>query len=60
MKVFQKLNRFDRLMAAISFAESNEQNTAVHILEDTEQPKAKRRARKAPEKQNDNRPRLQM
>ncbi|MFP4225418.1 MAG: hypothetical protein ACLFRF_01705 [Desulfobacterales bacterium] len=60
MKLFQKLNPFDRLMAAISFAEANEQDTAIEITETPKRQEKGRRARKAPENRADNRERLQM
>jgi hypothetical protein len=60
MKLFQKLNFFDRVMAAVSFAELNESDTARGIMETGKNRKKQKRARKAPEKQADNRPRLQM
>lgn len=60
MKLFQKLNTFDKLMSAISFAEANEQDTAVEIMETTKRQEKRRRSRKTPEKRTDDRPRLQM
>jgi len=60
MKLFQKLNPFDRLMAAISFAEVNEKDTAIEIMDSQKRRKKSRRVRKTPENQADNRQRLQM
>ncbi|HMA85880.1 MAG TPA: hypothetical protein VKN73_09270 [Desulfosalsimonadaceae bacterium] len=60
MKLFQKLNPFDRLMAAISFAEANEQDTAIEITKNPKRREKGRRAKKAPENRADNRERLQM
>ena len=60
MKRLQQLNVFDRLMAAISFAEINETETAVKIMESEEQQRQGKRTQKAPEKQMDQRPRLHM
>ncbi|MBS3757832.1 MAG: hypothetical protein KGY61_04140 [Desulfobacterales bacterium] len=60
MKLFQKLNAFDRLMAAISFAEANEQSTAIGIMESKKRQEKRRQSRKAPEKRTDDRPRMQM
>ncbi len=60
MKLFQKLNLFDRLMAAISFAEVNEKDTAIEIMDSRKRQRKNRRARKAPEIRSDNRQRLQM
>ncbi len=60
MKLFQKLNAFDKLMSAISFAEANEQDMAIEIMESTKRQEKRRRSRKAPEKRTDDRPRLQM
>lgn len=60
MKLFQNLNFFDRLMAAISFAELDESGTAKAIMETEKSRGNRKRSRKAPEKQADNRPRLQM
>lgn len=59
MKRLQQLNVFDRLMAAISFAEVNEAGTAVKIMEGEKQIQRKR-AQKTPEKQVEQRPRLHM
>ncbi len=60
MRLFQKLNFFDRIMAAVSFAEADEYETARGIL-DTEKRRGKRRStRKTPEKRADDRPRIQM
>lgn len=60
MKLFQKLKAFDRLMSAISFAEANEQNTAIEIMESPKRREKRRQNRKAPEKRTDDRPRMQM
>lgn len=60
MKRLQQLNVFDRLMAAISFAEVNEAGTAVKIMEGEKQQRQRKRAQKAPEKQVEQRPRLHM
>ena len=60
MKRLQQLNVFDRLMAAISFAEGNEAGTAVKIMEGEKQQRQGKRTQKAPEKQVEQRPRLHM
>lgn len=60
MKRLQQLNVFDRLMAAISFAEINEADTAVRIMEGEKRQSQQKRSKKAPEKQADQRPRLHM
>ncbi|MBS3754497.1 MAG: hypothetical protein KGY56_02230 [Desulfobacterales bacterium] len=61
MKLLSKLNPFDRIMVAVTFAEVNESETARRIISDPETKTRKRRSRKAPEKQaTDNRQRLQM
>ncbi|HMA66263.1 MAG TPA: hypothetical protein VKO20_00455 [Desulfosalsimonadaceae bacterium] len=60
MKRLQQLNVFDRLMAAISFAEVNEAGTAVKIMEGEKQQRQRKRTQKAPEKQVEQRQRLHM
>lgn len=61
MKLFRKLRPFDRLMAAVSFAEANEAETALRIMEEARGARKRRHVRKAPEnRKEDNRPRLQI
>ncbi|MGM0454369.1 MAG: hypothetical protein ACQERN_14525 [Thermodesulfobacteriota bacterium] len=60
MKRLQQLNVFDRLMAAISFAEIHEADTAVRIMEGEKRQRRQQRSKKAPEKQADQRPHLHM
>ncbi|MFO7840187.1 MAG: hypothetical protein R6X08_11905 [Desulfosalsimonadaceae bacterium] len=60
MRLFEKLNRFQQIMAAISFAESNESETARAILEENKKQRKRRDVRKTPESREDNRTRLQM
>lgn len=60
MKLFQRLNPFDRLMAAISFAEGNEGQTASSIMETGKGRNKRPRTRKTPENQAENRQQLRV
>jgi hypothetical protein len=52
----KRLNRWDRIMMAITFAEAGEAETAREILDNTKQKRPGSRI----EKQNDNRPELRV
>ncbi len=60
MKLFKNLNAFDRMMAAISFAEGNEDQTAVAILESGKRRRKSLRVKKTPEQRTDKRQQLRM
>jgi hypothetical protein len=60
MKLFNMLNRFDKLMTAIAFAEANDPDTAMRIAEAPQCAKKQRTLRKSNEKQQDSRPRRRM
>jgi hypothetical protein len=59
MDNFKKLSRFDRLMAAITFAEAGEVKTAIEVMPEVRQ-KKKKRITKRPAKQADQRPTLRV
>ncbi|NOY69989.1 MAG: hypothetical protein GXP53_11000 [Deltaproteobacteria bacterium] len=60
MKIFKRLNFFDRLMAAISFAEAGEHKTAMKFMEaDTGKQKRRQKQKNARVRQ-DQRPAMRM
>lgn len=60
MKATSKINMFDRIMMAISFAEENEPGTALEILEADESKSNKNRPVSTVEKRPSNRPTLRV
>ncbi|MBW1895232.1 MAG: hypothetical protein JRI91_16310 [Deltaproteobacteria bacterium] len=52
---FKKLNKFDRLMAAITFAEAGETETAIQLM-DMGRKKRQKKIVKSSEKRIDQRP----
>ena len=55
MMGLKKLNTFDRIMAAITFAEAGEHKTAIRLMEQGQKKKQKRLVKKS-EKRADQRP----
>lgn len=60
MKGTSKINMFDRIMMAISFAEENEPETALAILEADERKSKKNRPGATIEKRPSNRPTMRV
>jgi hypothetical protein len=60
MKGTSKINMFDRIMMAISFAEENEPETALEILEGDERKSNKNRPGTTIEKRPSNRPTMRV
>ena len=60
MKLFRNLTRFDKLMAAVTFAEAGDAATSLRFLEKARGPEKQRRLRKKNETQPKARPRLRM
>lgn len=60
MKFLKRLNFFDRLMAAITFAEIGEHKIAIRFLEADRELRKRPEKRKRDEKRPDNRPVLRM
>ncbi|MBW1641599.1 MAG: hypothetical protein JRJ76_02045 [Deltaproteobacteria bacterium] len=56
---FKKLNKFDRLMAAITFAEAGESETAIKLMDQGQKKKQKRIVKKS-DKRADQRPVLRV
>ena len=56
---FKKLNKFDRLMAAITFAEACESETAIKLMDQGQKKKQKRIVKKS-DKRADQRPVLRV
>jgi len=59
MLEFKKLNKFDRLMAAITFAEAGEHETAIKLMDQGKKKQQKRIVKKS-EKRADQRPVLRV
>lgn len=55
MSELKKLNKFDRLMAAVTFAEAGEHKTAIELMEKGQEKKQKRMVKKS-EKRTEQRP----
>ncbi len=60
MGPFQKLKDLEKIMMAVTFAEANEHEVALRLMEKPRRQKNRRQSRKAPAIRADNRPQLRM